>query len=73
MTTPQIVAQIYRDVLGREPDIGGLRNWVGSGLSPDAIADAIRNSPEGLAYQKRRNYMILAAVAAAAFFLLRRR
>ena len=44
------IAQMYRDLLGREPDSGGLASWVGSGLSLAEVQQGILGSQE---YQAR--------------------
>lgn len=44
------IAQMYRDLLGREPDYGGLANWTGSGLSLTEVQQGILGSQE---YQAR--------------------
>lgn len=40
------IAQLYRDILGREPDEAGLDWWDQTGLSADDIADYFRGSDE---------------------------
>lgn len=40
------IAQLYRDILGREPDEGGLDFWDQTGLSADDIAEWFRGSDE---------------------------
>lgn len=42
------IAQMYRQILHREPDDEGLENWVNSGLSVFEISQRLFNSPEGL-------------------------
>lgn len=42
-----IVAQAYRDVLGREPDAAGLRYWASTSLGVAGIRKALAASPEG--------------------------
>ena len=44
------ITQMYRDLLGREPDSGGLANWVGSSLSLSEVQQGILGSQE---YQAR--------------------
>ncbi len=44
------IAQRYRDLLGREPDSGGLASWTGSGLSLAEVQQGILGSQE---YQAR--------------------
>lgn len=44
------IAQMYRDLLGREPDSGGLASWTGSGLSLAEVQQGILGSQE---YQAR--------------------
>lgn len=43
----QEIAQMYRDLLGREPDAAGLEGWVNGGLSLDEVRNGIASSPEG--------------------------
>ena len=40
------VARLYRAYFRRDGDRDGLRYWIGSGLSYDAVADAFAESPE---------------------------
>lgn len=42
------VIRMYQAAFGRVPDQGGLKNWVNSGLSMEAIADGFANSQEFL-------------------------
>lgn len=42
-----VVARAYRDVLGREPDTGGLRFWAQSGYSSSEIRKRLEDSSEG--------------------------
>ena len=44
------IAQMYRDLLGREPDSGGLASWTGSNLSLAEVQQGILGSQE---YQAR--------------------
>ncbi len=46
--TEEEVRQIYRDVLGREPDKAGLQFYLGSDFSADQIRANIQSSPESL-------------------------
>ena len=44
--TPAEITQIYRDVLGRDPDPGGLQYYTQGGFTPAQVADAHRGSAE---------------------------
>ena len=56
----QAIARHYRDVLGREPDDGGLSYYHGCGMSTDAIRDVLAASEEG---KRRRGEQAVAPVA----------
>lgn len=48
------ISALYRDILGRDADAGGLDYWLNhyqSGLSLDDIANAFAASPEAMAYR----------------------
>jgi hypothetical protein len=43
------IVQLYKDLLGREPDVGGLKNWVthmNKGMKKDVVAKYMKSSPE---------------------------
>ena len=42
------ITEVYRSVLGREPDAEGLRNWVGANLSLEEIRNQIGRSDEAI-------------------------
>jgi len=55
MTVIEQVTAMYNKYLGRAPEQEGLNYWVGkieSGHSVEEIDNAIRQSPEALAYNK---------------------
>jgi hypothetical protein len=43
------IAQMYRDILDREPDEEGLHEWVKGGQPLDKVREGIANSPESRA------------------------
>lgn len=48
------IKAIYRTILGREADSGGLQNYASSGLSLDDIRSSIGQSPESQARKERQ-------------------
>lgn len=48
---------LYRDLLGREADAGGLNYWMNSGLDEFGLYDAINTSPESQAQFYQINYL----------------
>jgi hypothetical protein len=52
MTTSQIVTKVYQNLLGRDPDVGGLTNWInhladGSSTIASLVTDVIRDAGAG--------------------------
>ena len=54
----QAIAQMYRDLLGREPEDAGLNGWTESNLSLDDVRIGIANSPEGQRVARIRNEVL---------------
>lgn len=42
------ISQLYQEVLGREPDMEGLKYWAGKNLTIDEIRGHLEASPEAL-------------------------
>jgi trimeric autotransporter adhesin len=52
MTTSQIVTKVYQNLLGRDPDVAGLTNWInhladGSSTIASLVTDVIRDAGAG--------------------------